>query len=154
MIACPRLSSYLIVSKSPFFEALKSVFSSYIFIQEKITHDSVLNFASDLMVVTDTDIEKMQIIEAIVSGSENQGIIAIWIYGKDLNLMKTKLQKEILPKLNQMVEGIKEGPELIPMYCAGNCGELLNIEEMNDKGIIKCPACETLNMIPSRLRIH
>ena len=59
-----------------------------------------------------------------------------------------------MPKINQLIEGVKEGPELIPMYCSGNCGGLLELKDIDENGVICCPACETLNMIPPILRIH
>lgn len=65
-----------------------------------------------------------------------------------------RLYKEVIPKINSAIEGVKEGPELIPMYCAGNCGELLDLKDMNENGVIECPACGVLNLIPPNLRIH
>ncbi len=137
------------------FEAIKTIFSSYRVVQEKVSINTETNYIANLMAVTNTEnTDEMIIIECIVSGKEKSGNVAIWIYGKEVDKIHNKLHKEILPKLSQLIEGVKEGPELIPMYCAGNCGELLDLKDMDENGIIKCPACGALNMIPPRLRIH
>ena len=81
-------------------------------------------------------------------------MIAIWVFGENKSKISNLMKKELIPKLNQQIEGVKEGPELIPMHCAGKCGEMLKLENMEENGIIICPACDTINSIPSRLRIH
>jgi len=136
------------------FEAIKTIFTSYQTVQEKVTVNTETNYVASLMVVANPNTKDMHIIEVVASGKEKSGTIAIWIYGAEVDRIYDKLHKEILPKINQLIEGVKEGPELIPMYCAGNCGELLDLKDIDENGIIECPACGTLNMIPPRLRIH
>ncbi|MHA1828509.1 MAG: hypothetical protein ACTSX6_07665 [Candidatus Heimdallarchaeaceae archaeon] len=136
------------------YSALKTAYTSYTVMQDKVVMEEETAFAANLMYVTTQNEKNRQIVEIIITGRENDGLAAIWVYGEDMNKMKTLMVKEILPKAKQLIEGVKEGPELVQMYCAGNCGELLRIEDMDEKGIIKCPACETINFIPSRLRVH
>ncbi len=136
------------------FEAIKTAFTTYYTIEENVTIDTETNFVGNIMFATSKDLQNIQLVEMIVSGKDNAGLLAIWIYGENRPVIEEKLQKEILPKIGIVIEGMKEGPELIQMYCAGNCGEMLKLEDMADNGIIQCPACDTPNMIPSRLRIH
>jgi len=136
------------------FEAIKTAFTTYYTIEDNITIDTETNFVGNVMFATSKDLQNVQLVEMIISGKDNNGLLAIWIYGENKPIIEEKLRKEVLPKVGIVIEGMKEGPELIQMYCAGNCGEMLKLEDMADNGIIKCPACDTQNMIPSRLRIH
>ena len=135
------------------FDTLKSAFTSYFTFQENVSLESGDNFIGNLMFVTSKTVEGTEIVEMIISGKERSGNIAIWIYGEDSETIQNKMKKEILPKILQVIEGVKEGPELIPMYCAGNCGEMLDLELFDENGLSKCPACDTLNMLPSKLRV-
>ncbi len=136
------------------FESIKAAFASYNVVQDNITVDSYDSFIGNFMISSKKGSKDMTIVEIIITGKEKTGKAAIWTYGENVDTLKTKMTKEILPKINIALEGVKEGPELIDMYCAGNCGEYLDINAVNEEGVIKCPSCDTLNMIPSRLRVH
>ncbi|MHA1864866.1 MAG: hypothetical protein ACTSVB_03975 [Candidatus Heimdallarchaeaceae archaeon] len=136
------------------FKVLKTLFDSYKTVNEQIVMDSIENFIGNLMFVSQIGKKDISIVELIVTGREKSGNIAIWVYGYEVDQIHEKLYKEVIPKINTAIEGVKEGPELIPMYCAGNCGELLDLKDMNENGVIECPACGVLNLIPPNLRIH
>jgi len=116
--------------------------------------DTSDNFIGNLMFVSQIRKKDISIVELIITGKEKSGNIAIWVYGYEVDQIHEKLYKEVIPKINTAIEGVKEGPELIPMYCAGNCGELLDLKDMSENGVIECPACGVLNLIPPNLRIH
>ena len=117
------------------FEAIKSTFATYRLIEMNTAVDEIDRFVGNLMVAPGKELGSMQLVEAIVSGTENKGIIAIWIYGDNKEEIDSKLKTEILPKISQLAEGVKEGPELNQMYCSGNCGEMLNLDDMDERGI-------------------
>lgn len=137
------------------YDTFKTAFSTYTVIDEQINLDTPQNFVGTILYVSDiVKKDKRTIVEITISGKETQGLASLWIYGEHEDFIIDKLKKEFLPKINMVLDGVKIGPEQADMYCVGDCGTLLNLEEVDHNGIIECPACFTRNKIPAKYRIQ
>lgn len=137
------------------YDTLKTAFSTYTIIDEQINIDTPQNFVGTILYVSSiSKKDNKTIVEITISGKETQGLASLWIYGVEEDFIINKLKKEFLPKIQMVLDGVKIGPEQADMYCVGDCGTLLNLEEVDQNGIIECPACFTRNKIPAKYRIQ
>lgn len=86
----------------------------------------------------------------VVSGSETQGRLTLTVYSNHSDIF-TGYFHEVLEEVRKHVE-TTQGISVIIGKCP-ECGGELDPSKVDDKGVIKCDHCRSLNVIPPWMRV-
>ncbi|MHA1449902.1 MAG: hypothetical protein ACTSP4_10830 [Candidatus Hodarchaeales archaeon] len=132
-------------------EGAKQFFIGYKIISEDVKESNGSFTGSFVAAGNYVDNSPTLLIETHTSGKLHEGKVQIWSYSQEEGQASRVILNDIGPKIDNLVDGIKEETETVTLECT-TCGYHLNWKTADENGWIKCEACDFSSQLPLKYR--